>query len=134
MLFNYSELNEYVLYVAESLKFIDRTFRTKLESLNNQAENEDIFKKVVDKLNTTIRISLECRQLTERNSNEIKTNIFSFLIKRHEKQILIVPAPALSLDLIIHLAIQNQLEDITEVKFKIFYLWLVNEWKKFRNI
>ena len=102
MLFNYSELNEYVLYVAESLKFIDNTSKTKLELLNNEAGNEDIFKKVVNKINTTIRISLECRHLTERDRNEIKTNIFSFLIKRHEKQILIVPAPTLSLELIIH--------------------------------
>jgi hypothetical protein len=105
------ELNEYVLYLVENLKYLENKHTIKLNSLDET--NGLKFELLKNEITKVIKITIDCRNT---NIEKNKFNIFLYLFKRHKNIKLIVPSPALSFDLLIHLAINNQLQNLTKVK------------------
>ncbi len=102
-MFNFCELNQNVLYIAESIR---HSFR------NASDDNDELTKK----LNLAFKICLQCNdKLDESKLNEIKANIFYYLFGNHAGYKLLVPSPALNFDSIMHLAINSQFNDLYEV-------------------
>ena len=114
--------NENVLYVIETLKsckeFCDSA--TKLENLN---ENIDmvLFQKVTGQINAAIKICLDCNEPNTHCQNTVLYEIFTLLLSNYFEvsslsYLNCEKLPVLSAELIINLAIENELEDMEEVK------------------
>ena len=112
-------LTENVLYVIEALHFCDESI-VKLSDLK-EADNEILFKKVKDEINLAIQICFNCNESNYFVRKSVKFEIFSFLVANYydRKFLNFKQIPTLSPELIIDLAIENQLEDMPEVKKKI---------------
>ena len=113
---------ENVLYVIETLKsckeFCDSA--TKLENLN---ENIDmvLFQKVTGQINAAIKICLDCNESSTHCQNTVLYEIFTLLLSNYFEvsslsYLNCEKLPVLSAELIINLAIVNELEDMEEVK------------------
>jgi len=112
---------ENVLYVIETLKsckeFCDSA--TKLENLN---ENIDmvLFQKVTGQINAAIKICLDCNESSTHCQNTVLYEIFTLLLSNYFEvsslsYLNCEKLPVLSAELIINLAIENELEDMEEV-------------------
>ena len=113
MLFNYEELNENILYLVENLKYIEKKYNIKLDSISSEFSN------IQSSLNNALQICLKSRDLSEAQLQKVKRNLFTFLVQRYVGEKQLVPAPKLSYELIICLAIDNQLENVNEVSIQL---------------
>jgi hypothetical protein len=112
MFSDFSELNENVLYVCETLKYCEQAFKTKLDELSQQ-HNKFVFDKVKARVHLAIKIC--SKSLQTASADQIKLEIFSHLLNRHFKNPTIVQSPTLSFDLVTHLIIDNHFKDLPEV-------------------
>jgi hypothetical protein len=112
---------ENVLYVIETLKsckeFCDSA--TKLENLNEKIDMV-LFQKVTSQINAAIKMCLDCNESNTYYQNTILYEIFTFLLSNYFEMSSLSylnceKLPMLSAELIIHLAIENELEDMEEV-------------------
>jgi hypothetical protein len=116
MLFNHTELNENIIYLAENLNFIEKKLKfTHSCCLANLRADSELMVAASNEISNSIQSCLRSRNSSRLKADAIKLNIFTFMLKRHMNEILIVPSPKLSFELIIHLAIQNQLENLSDV-------------------
>ena len=103
-MFNFIELNQNVLYMAESVR----------HSLKNKTSDSN--DKPIKFLRSALRICLQCNDKQDETTlKQIKSNIFFYLLSNHSGHKLLVPSPPLSFDCIMNLAIDCQLDDLFEV-------------------
>ncbi len=116
MAFNYTELNENILYLAENLNFIEKDFKKAHNCCLADLQSESHLLILASKeITRVIKSCLRSRNLSQTIADSVKSNIFTFMLKRYVGEVLIVPSPKLSFELIIHLAIQNELHNILNV-------------------
>lgn len=113
--------NENVLYVIEALRnceeFCDSN--TKLHYLNEKV-NKLLFQKVVSHINTSIKVCLDCNESSIHSQNIILYEIFTSLLSNYFEisslsYLNCEKLPLLSAEIIICIAIENQLQDLEEV-------------------
>jgi hypothetical protein len=101
-MFNFVELNENVVYIAENVKY------------TLKSETDEI--KQIKSLNSALNICFNSHYKQDPSKlNEIKRNIFSYLLKNHLGEKLLVPSPPLNFNLIVHLTIQNHFDDLIDI-------------------
>lgn len=111
MLFNYAELNENILYLIQHLKYIEKKYNV-ITSDSGEIKSS---------ISRAIQNCLTARDLSDQNVQKTKITLFTFLFRRHVGERQLVPSPALSFDLITSLAIENQLENISQVADQSIY-------------
>lgn len=115
MLFNYTELNENILFFVENLNYHEKKLKLKQQSLSDPNQSISSLKSTLNGVNRSIEICLNSRDSNLLKISKIKKNLFIYMLKRYVGERLIVPAPKLSIRFIIYLAIHNQLDNINEV-------------------
>lgn len=116
MLFNYAELNENILYLVENLKYIEKKYNVELKSITSDSGQ------IKSSLSRAIQNCLTARDLSDQTVQNTKSTLFTFLFRGHVGERQLVPSPALSFDLISRLAIENQLENISQVSDQLIRL------------
>jgi hypothetical protein len=113
--------NENVLYIIEALKCCEELCNSSIK-LNylNETINKNLFHKVVNQMNTAIKVCLKCNESNIHNKNSILFEIFTFLLSNYFEISSLsflncVKLPILSADIIINIAIENELQDMEEV-------------------
>lgn len=117
MTIDYYELNENVLYLVETLKYIENAYAIKLNELK---EKDERFQEILKLVDLSIKICLNSEPPEEIDLNSfkqkrIKFEMFSYLICKHLNYKTIVPSPVLGFQLLMDLMIENEFEDLVEV-------------------
>ena len=120
LLNNNFELNENVLYLAETLKQIQISNPLlNLEELSD-ANDKLLFDSVRNRICLAIKICLRAHESVLFGQEIAKFEIFSYFLSKYFTNKTIVPSPNLSFDLILSLAVENRVSDFGRVK--IIYL------------
>lgn len=123
--------NENVLYIIEALKCCEELCESSIKLNNlNETINKSLFHKVVNQMNTAIKVCLQCNESNIHNRNSILFEIFTILLSNFFEvsslsYLNCVKVPILSADIIISIAIENELQDMEEVT-GILYFHLTN--------
>ncbi|CAF0870957.1 unnamed protein product [Brachionus calyciflorus] len=109
---DFCDLNENVIFVAESINSAQRLIFNNLKTLTPENSEYDKVKNLISlSIQICVNSSLDEGFFVER---KIKFDIFNFLLKKMANLATVVPVSDLSFDLVMDLIIENQYEDFQE--------------------
>lgn len=113
---NFNDLNENVIFICETLNYVEKKFNIKLHNLERKDPEYNTIKNLIDlSIKICIKASAEESFFLQR---QIKLEIFAYLLKRYFNLKTTFDSNALCFYLLVDCMIENQFEDLQEVILK----------------
>ena len=119
---SYLELNEHTVYISETLKQCQLDYSIKLNELFETPECQSAFESVKSRIDIAIIVCQNSASQDAFSQATLKLEIFSYLFNLYFENKTFIRSPSISFDLLISLAVENQLRDFSHVNLKAFKL------------